>query len=266
MANFSRALFVAWQDPVSRRYFPVGRLAQLEGNGCAQCFEFAYVRAAKDEATPAGFRPFNAFPDLHGLYRSQELFPMFTNRLLSPGREDYSEYVQRLGLPAGDIGPIEILSRSGGRRETDTLELFPMPEQEGKIGYCTRFWIRSLRHLPEASRERADRLRPEEEIYPMWDYKNPVDTGAIALRTHDRVIVGYFPAYLVEDATRLFSDCLEYAVFVDQVNPSPAPFHQRVLCRLETCMPPAFVPFATDRFEPLAEDAAQYNGPSAIPA
>ena len=120
-----RLLFVAWQNPVTRRFYPVARLAQIEGDGCQDCFEFAYIRGTQQAD---GFQPFVSFPNLDQVYRGKVLFPMFANRLLSSNRSDFPEYIAQLGLPPATISPITILSRSAGRRTTDTLELFPLPE------------------------------------------------------------------------------------------------------------------------------------------
>ena len=45
----SQALFVAWQQPDSRRYFPVGRLAACPREA-GIVYEFAYIRGAAEAA------------------------------------------------------------------------------------------------------------------------------------------------------------------------------------------------------------------------
>ena len=108
MPEVARALFVAWQNPDTRRFTPVARLAQVTGDECQDCFEFAYIHAAR-QATEQGFLPFLAFPELETLYRAHELFPMFANRILSTSRPDYPEYLERLGLPPATASPVLIL-------------------------------------------------------------------------------------------------------------------------------------------------------------
>lgn len=255
MAEITRALFVAWQDPETRRYTPVGRLAQIVGDRCDDCFEFVYIAAALD-AQSRGFLPFLSFPQVDGLYRGRELFPMFANRLLPATRPDYSEYLEQLGLSAATTSPIQILSRSGGRRATDTLELFPLPVFEPDHGYRTWFWSHALRHINPLALDRISELSSGERLYVLHDIQNPVDPLALALRTEDRVIVGYMPSYLLDDAHTLTQTCESCEVFVDRINPAPAPIQQRLLCRLQSCWPNDFVPYATDRYDPLALGAA----------
>ena len=95
----------------------------------------------------------------------------------------------------------------------------------------------------------------------MCDVQNLVDPSAIALRTTDLQIVGYMPSYLVEDAHMLQQTCAFWEVYVDRVNPPPAPLQQRLLCRLESCWPDGFVPYSTERYQPLTSDAAEILAP-----
>lgn len=254
MPNVVHALFVAWQNPVTRRFYPVARLAQIEGDGCEDCFEFVYIAGAEQAE---GFQPFVSFPDLHQLYRAQELFPMFDNRLVSRKRADFPEYLAELGLPEETTSPITILSRSTGRRRTDTLQLFPLPEFEQEYGYRTWFWAHGIRHLQPRPDERIAALEPEERLCVRQDLNNPVVPEALALWTEDEVQIGYMPSYLLDDAYALQDTCMACEVYVDRVNLAPAPLQQRLLCRLESCWPDGFTPYATARYQPLSSDAAR---------
>jgi hypothetical protein len=253
MPSVLHALFVAWQNPTTRRFHPVGRLAQIEGDGCEDCYEFVYIQGAEQAR---GFQPFASFPELTHLYRSRELFPMFDNRLVSPKRADFPEYIEQLGLPPATTSPLVILSRSSGRRVTDTLELFPLPEFESDYGYRTWFWAHGLRHVSPEGRQRMLQLRPDEPLHPQCDWENPVEPWAIELLTGEGLRVGFMPSYLLDDAHTLQHTCRFCEVFVDKLNPPPAPIQQRLLLRLESCWPDRFVPYSTARYQPLSEDAA----------
>ena len=263
MPEITRALFVAWQNPETRRFTPVARLAQIVGDDCEDCFEFVYIQAAH-EAMQQGFLPFLAFPELEGLYRSRQLFPMFANRILPASRPDFADYLEQLGLPSATSSPVLILSRSGGRRATDTLELFPLPTFEPEIGYRTWFWAHALRHLSQISHDRITQLQTQERLYVMYDVQNPVDPMALALRTEDRAVVGYMPAYLLDDTHELLQTCSFCQVYVDRINPPPAPIQQRLLCRLESCWPTGFVPYSTARYQPLTQGAATVPIPAEL--
>lgn len=258
MPNVVHALFVAWQNPTTRRFSPVARLAQIEGDGCEDCFEFVYIAGANQAN---GFQPFVSFPDFDQVYRAGELFPMFANRILPASRSDYPEYLSQLGLPASTTSPVTILSRSSGRRTTDTLELFPLPEFEHEFGYRVWFWVHGIRHLQPRPDERIAALEQEERLCVRPDLHNPVVPEALGLWTEDEVQIGYMPSYLLDDAHTLHDTCMFCEVYVDRVNLPPAPIQQRLLCRLQSCWPDGFTPYATARYQPLSSNAAQILPP-----
>lgn len=259
MPEVLHALFVAWQSPTTRRFYPVARLAQVSGAGCEECFEFTYIQGA---VQADAFQPFISFPELHQVYRSRCLFPMFTNRLISSSRSDFPEYMAQLGLPPTTTSPITILSRSGGRRATDTLELFPLPEFEPEYGYRTWFWVHGVRHLPPVVQSQIETLAIGERVFPHCETGNPVDPSVIKLRTsRGGNWIGYMPSYLLDDAHTLQESCAISHISVDRINPSPAPLQQRVLCRLESCWPEGFIPYSTPRYQPLSSEAADIRPP-----
>jgi hypothetical protein len=242
-----KVLFVAWQQPGTKTYYTVGRL--IQGPSCgALCFEFAYVHGAK-EACKVGFMPFLNFPELEQVYWSEELFPFFANRVISSGRPDFAAYVARLGLEPSSADPMTILARSGGVRATDSLELFPLPGRDVMIGcYQTHFLVHDL---PATAQGRIAILRKNELLKPFLDL-----AGKISLVSEDDVLVGYLPTYLLGDALRLANACSYLEVRVEQLNLSPAPLQQRLLCLLRSCWPPGFVPFDAQTFVPIAAGAS----------
>jgi hypothetical protein len=258
MNHSTDILFVAWQDPNDRRYFPVGRLIRQQEGG-APAYEFAYLQGARC-VLPKGFQPFMAFPNLEAVYRGDELFPFFSNRLLSRSRPDFADYVSRLGIDPNAPDDFAILARSGGGRATDSVEIFPFPSGVEDNTYTTYFCAHSLRHLPPASREWASTLKVGDRLFMMHDCQNPVDPYTLALRTEDRMIVGYLPTYLLEDAWRLAGGCGYIDFEVAQVNLPSAPLNQMLLCKMSSCWPdPTFVPFSSAEYQPIASDALRVN-------
>src|SRR3954463_2868057 len=101
-----RTVYVAWQDPKSRDWYPVGRLTH---NGK---YRFVYTEGA---AVSPDFLPFGRMTDLNVAYESDNLFPLFANRLLPKSRPEYSDYLRWLDVDEDDpLSPLAILSRSGG--------------------------------------------------------------------------------------------------------------------------------------------------------
>ncbi len=259
-----QALFVAWQQPKSRRYFPVGRLglaANADSDDIAR-YEFAYIRGALD-AVKEGFQPFLAFPDLNRVYRSEDLPPFFANRVMPRSRPDFANAVAWLGLDPSTADEMTILARNGGVRATDSLELFPRPLLDATTAcYQTWFLAHGLRYLHPSAHKRIAMLTTDDRLYILPDVQNPADSLALALRSDDRVFVGYVPRYLLEDTWQLLQECGwdVVKVFVDQLNPSPAPLQQRLLCRLEACWPDGFVPFAGPTYQPISAEQKATGG------
>jgi len=247
-------LFVAWQDQRTNKYFPVGRLLRF-ANGDAPRYEFCYLRDA-EKARQSGFTPFPAFPRFDEVYHSNDLFPLFENRLMPRSRPDFKTFIERLGLDPDKVDDFEILARSGGRRSTDSIELYPLPDVDRDGCYVTYFLVHGIQYLPANSIERILRLENDERLRLQWDMDNEADPLALSLRTEDRIVVGYLPRYLLGDAWQLLSGC-EYrpTIRVVQVNLPPAPIQQRVLCRMEACWPENFRPYCGSTYQPIATNA-----------
>lgn len=267
-----RALFVAWQHPTTRRYYTVGRLVFGAGS-CGDLYEFTYTHGAT-EAVREGFEPFAAFPaDPHTLdevFLSRELPPFFANRLMSRSRPDYRQHLQRLALSPETATAFEILSRSGGGRATDAIEVFPLPiavEQQGSddgLCYETHFLLHGFRHLALHEQQRVLTLQPGEQLRCRPEPENPADANAMLLETTDHVRAGWLPRYLAPDAQQLNQWCGYIDVLAVQVNLPPAPTSQRLLCRMRACWPPGLEPFSDEAFIPIPSRATRLASATGI--
>jgi hypothetical protein len=208
----------------------------------------------------AGFHPLTSFPDLWTTYVSENLFPLFANRVLPQARPEYQEYLEWLSVPATEDDPVLILARSGGKKVTDALEVFPRPERDENGNYHAHFVLHGLSHMPGTTIERASRLAAGERLLVMRDIQNPKDTDALALRTaetyeHDLYVLGYVPRYLRDDILKLMKVGNPPRIIVERINPPPAPVQYRVLCRATMEWPAGFEPLSDPEYEPLVPDA-----------
>lgn len=245
------ALLVASRsaDPSNGGWSPIGRLEFDHGT-----YRFVYTKGAR---TAVGFTPFSGMEDLEQIYESNELFPVFANRLLPKSRPEYEAYLQWSGFdPANPPDPIAILGVTEGIRRTDLIEVFPCPVPDEKSCYLNKFFMHGLRYMPEAAKERIGRLKQDEPLFLMPDLCNSTDPSAVALRTvnGDRVMLGYVPRYLAQDVWKLFQECDRdfIHVFVHRVN-RDAPLQQRLLCRMHACWPDGFQPCSGEAFQPIPE-------------
>ncbi|MEO1231656.1 MAG: HIRAN domain-containing protein [Myxococcota bacterium] len=243
-------LFLAWQDPTSRSWFPVGRLWWSEGS-----FRFGYIRGFERAEREAGLEPLLSFPQRHQVYRSEHLFPLFRNRIMNSSREDFDGWLARLGLEPPDEDAredllLDILARSGGQRSTDSFEVFPRPLVGDR--YRLEFFVHGLRHANPAARARAEALAPGDVLRFLADLQNPEDPLALALRTEDRHVVGYLPRYHCADLHALFGEREKVTVEVLQVNLPPTAPRHRILCRVEAAWPFSHPPLAQPTYDLLA--------------
>jgi hypothetical protein len=242
------ALLVASRssDPAKGGWSPIGRL-QFED----ESYRFVYTEGAR---TAKAFSPFAGMEDLEEIYESDDLFPVFKNRMLSRSRPEYEAYLRWSGFDSAmQPDPIAILGVTEGIRRTDMIELFPCPVPDEKGCYLNKFFLHGLRYMPEAAKERVKLLESDEPLFPLLDVCNPADGHAVALRAeNERVMLGYVPRYLAQDFWKLFQECKpEYInVFVHRVN-MDAPLQQRLLCRMHACWPDGFEPCSGEEFRPI---------------
>ena len=245
-----RTLFLAWQAPEKRCWIPVGRLT-YDG----EKYQFLYINGAIKAQKSCKFQPLQSFPDMNKVYESDSLFPLFGNRVLAQSRPEYKDYVKWLNIPEDEDDPIALLARSGGRRATDSLEIFPTPEPYEYGQYHIHFFVRGLRHLPEISLHKIESFNPGEVLYLLNDFPNPYTPHALLLRTEDYYLVGFCPNYLLEDAFVIIEQCCEYpTIRVERINPPPAPLQYRLLCNMTGCWPDGFKPFNTEMYQPIIND------------
>jgi hypothetical protein len=257
-AATARRLVVTWQHPTERTISPVGMLS-FDG----RTYRFHYLRNALQVA---GFRPFLGFPDLHGRYESDTLFPLFAQRAMTPRRPDFTRWVKRLGL-ADDASPFEQITRSGGHRQGDTIQLFPVPAVAGGCLECD-FLVHGIRHIAERpttvggdvvtlTRDEVERhlaaLAPGDELRLHDEPANAVNPLAILTTTSGNVALGWVPDLLVEELHRV-PDHDRARVTALAVNGPDAGWHLRLLAHLSVPVPEGFEVFSDHRWQPASRD------------
>lgn len=250
-----KSLFLAWQAP-NRGWFPIGRLDAEK-----QHYEFGYTQGALEAKREVGFDALPAFPDLKRRYASSELFPLFQNRVVDSNRKNFGEYLESLGLEHDD--PIEMLSLTGGERQTDSFEVFPKIEKQADNSFSCRFFLHGLRHVSEAARIRAQSLQPGEELGVSVELNNPKTRAAIQLTSRsDYLILGWAPRYLVSDLLQAISDSPLVRATVLRVNQVEIPPYRRVLVEFGGTLPPKFEPMSSKRFQLITPPTRQRKVPT----
>ncbi|HUG67522.1 MAG TPA: HIRAN domain-containing protein [Pirellulaceae bacterium] len=241
------SLFVAWRPPMPDQtgWRPIGRLEHDGG-----LYRFWYTQGARKP----GFRPFSQMERLDQVYESEDLFPLFANRLLSESRPEYEAYMRWSGFDIDNPpDPILALGVTEGIRQTDAVEVFPCPVPDAEGCYFNKFFLHGIRWLPDAALERIGKLKEQEPLKLMLDLQNKVDRQAVAVRTEtEQMQIGYVPRYLAHDVWQLVQRCdvAFIKLYVARVN-RDAPLQNRVLCRMHACWPDGFQPCSSEDFAPI---------------
>lgn len=235
-----RRLVVCWQHPLSRAIEPIGMLSSDE-----KTFRFQYLARASEVE---GFRPLLGFPDLTTSYESTELFPFFAQRVMDPRRPDFARHLQELAVDESESTPWELLARTQGKREGDTILLYPVPRRTDD-GWHWVYLVHGIRHMmaktvplgehsagPYSIEEletilselsQGDELELRQEPSNEWS-----EHAMLVLDAKGRPF-GYVPDLLLEPMhSALFHGRLQNVV--ERVNGPDAGWHMRVLVRAES--------------------------------
>lgn len=227
-----RSLFLGWRAPKffpGRPWFPIGLLDVEKVDEETIRYRFRYTQGAMTARNEVGFDPLLSFPDFERDYESENLFPLFKNRVLSHKRSDFAEFVSWLDLKPEDADPILILAVSGGNRATDNMEVFPKVVPAADGSFNVRFFLHGIRHLGEKAIERAKNLVPGEVLRIMVEVNNPATRLAVPLLTADYTMIGWAPRYLVHDLVTCVPSAPEITATVAKVNHGHAPLNQSIL-------------------------------------
>ncbi|MDE2686879.1 MAG: HIRAN domain-containing protein [Chloroflexota bacterium] len=223
-----KTLFLAWQAKQNQGWYPIG---QLDVDVDSADYRFRYIQGAKQAQEEVGFIPLMEFPDLSGKYHSHELFPTFTNRIMSRSRPDFAKYMHSLDLNE-TMNPIESLYVNGGYRATDAYEVFPKIEKHEDGSFTCRFLLHGSRHLDSEAQSVIDTLTPGEKLYVQVERDNPASGLAVKIHTTDSQHIGWTPRYLADDLVAAIDETNDYSAHVVRVNLPPAPSSRRVLIEL----------------------------------
>jgi hypothetical protein len=218
------------QDPESREYRWLGVLGRQDDE-----YRFSYTA---DVAADASTRPLPGFPDRHKEYRSTELFATFANRVMTPRRDSYREFLSLIGLSDGVADPFEVLARTWGTRVTDRIQVLPVPVVDERGRLRTRFLVHGGRHVDPAA-EALRAIKAGDRLALVREPDNPHDPRAVLVCVAGEVPhrpVGYVPAPLVPLIEHLSIRGIEPEVTAEAVNLPGGPQvsnQMRLLARLE---------------------------------
>lgn len=225
-------LLVAWQNPDTRRIALVGILEHSAGRYC-----FRYLQAALDTQA---FRPFLGFDDLRRRYESEQLFPLFRQRLMDHDRPDFDRYLDTLGLGESS-SPLAVLGRSGGSRVGDSIFLLREPEVFGDGATQAMFFVHGVRHQQGAA-ARIGQLRPGDYLHLRLEPGKKFNALAVLVTADDDQVLGWVPDLLADYVQHALSMGTP-TVRVSKVNDEHTPPNLRLLVELSGQLPVGYRPF-----------------------
>ncbi|MBF5080772.1 hypothetical protein [Quadrisphaera sp. INWT6] len=233
-------LLVSRQDG-TRMYRPIGFLETSTAEDGMVEYSFAYLRSAVEAED---FRPFLGFREIRR-HTSRGLFPLFAERLMDSRRPDRPAFLAALALDE-EATPLTVLSRSGGQRHGDGIELSPIPVADGQGRTSCVFLVHGVRHR-DGAQERIDSLQTGDLLSLRDDRDNPVNPDAmhVAIADADGTEVGWVPDVLLTYVRQLENAELR----VEQVNPREAGPQLRLLVRIQGDAAPGWSPFEGEGWE-----------------
>lgn len=221
----TNSVYVAWQAPDTRQWHVVGNLQERDSG-----YVFKYTKGALRSEK---FTEFSGMNDIKETYVSEDLFPLFKNRLLSSKRPEYPRFIGWLGLGENVATPIDILARSGGLRSTDQLQIFKKIDIDSNGNFEHFFFLHGLSHLNTMANERVSELKHGEVLRLCLDLQNEYDSDAVVVRADNPAeIVGYCPRYFTSDIKKmLLGNPKSVSLSVEKIS-DDAPHNYRLLCKL----------------------------------
>lgn len=223
-------LIVAWQNRTTRLIEPVGLLEH------GPPYRFRYLRRA---GQVEGFRPFLSFRELERTYTSPNLFPLFSQRIMSMRRPDFEEFLGQVHLSRKST-PWEQLARSEGRSSGDTVQVFPVPWVGSDGTTRCRFLVHGIRHVIGGMMPELTQGQP---LLLQDDPTNPYNVDAVRVCDTAGSPLGYVPDLLLDHLAEMRATA-PVALTVEHVNGPEAPPHLRLLVRLEGRVRPGYEPMS----------------------
>ncbi len=232
MTPIVRSLFVAWQEPESRRIFPVARLSRRRSGE----YELRYIAAAW-AAREHGFLGLPGFEELEAIHVTAGLPELFVQRSAQRRGTGPLE-TSAAGQEQLDAAPITLFVRRQPGAAPERLEAFAPPLRAADGRRWGVLEVRGVGRSP-GSEQLALSLVPGERLLLQPEPDNPYSASALRIvrpaGSHGAgEQLGYAPDYLASElgAVGGRAEQIELTLgHVQRVTFAPAPVVYRVLVR-----------------------------------
>jgi hypothetical protein len=162
---------------------------------------------------------------------TRDIHPAYACRMPLVRPQEMSLHLPNLDLPADLLDPITYVARSGGYRQTDSLDVFPELEPDSDGCYRFFFGLQELNLLDDDSVKQGDIL---------------ITKGREAIHQKIGRMIGSMPGYI---HALVMEQPQNVRLQIERVNDS---FYtsQRLLCSA-TCK--GFIPFSSELYSPIGD-------------
>jgi hypothetical protein len=257
MSSRVPVLFVTWQAPESRRFFPIARVLRLPTGQ----FEWAYLRAVREAIELGGFAGLPGFEDVGAVSVGPELPAPFAHRVPARARPVRSTSRPRAANDVLDPAPITLLVPAGAGRH-ERLEVFSPPLPAPLGGAWGVFGARGVGRVPH-SQGAVEALAEHEALELVPEPTNAYNPHAVLLARPDGSAIGYVPDYLANELAEalgpgmadLGSRMRVDVASLERIHHPPAEPLYLVFCRYTCDAQLSQRLFRSERYQPLAPEA-----------
>jgi hypothetical protein len=162
---------------------------------------------------------------------TNNIHPAYACRMPLVRPQEMSLHLPNLGIPADLLDPITYVARSGGYRQTDSLDVFPELDPDSDGCYRFFFGLQGLNLPDDNSVKQGDLL---------------ITNGREAIHQKTGGVIGFVPGYI---HALMMDQAPNIRLQIERVNDS---FYtsQRLLCSA-TCK--GFIPFSSELYLPIGD-------------
>lgn len=204
-------LYLIWKCDSTRRQYIVG---QLSKNGQ---YEFRYCGEI-NEAIKAGFKPLVSFEKVSEVYRSEELFPVFSSRLPDKKRKDIGKILKKYQMEEYDA--YKLLKMSGARLPIDNLQFIdPILDIENE--FQRKIYMAGVRYYLGCGGmdcNNAISVIKGEEVFLVKEPDNKYDKYAIKVVNVKEELLGYIPRFYSKAFTRIINNRRKITCYIESVD------------------------------------------------
>jgi hypothetical protein len=213
---------------------PIGRLDRR-----ADRYVFRYTSGALQLGTASRLLPMRGFPKLTQRYESKDLFEVFAQSIPSESDPLRAQFLERRGLPAGNVDPIDVLATGASLELNGRLRTMPSLRGDDNGRYEFKMFVRG----PNVDSPLARKLEAGQALWANVAITASGKQVDVILVDERREFVDYLPPLIAQELAPVLNTDPRPAFELLRVDPPQRDAAERLLVGVRGRWP--------DRYEPL---------------